>query len=653
MMALYRKELRSLLPMFALSLFLVSGDVIARPLMERLDEDTFSDVAGITAGEGTFLGFIMAILSFMMAYASLPREHDEGTIEFLYALPITRRGIFVSKSLAGLTMLWATCAMGQVTNALIVMWNPQSFGGEQLSFRLAATAALLHALVATVMYGHGLFASFFRRFGLLPYAMAAYVLVVVTEVAPELAWLDPLRLSRCQYVGSELVVPWSDAAFHIGISGLTTVVAYVLWMGSLDRLRNFFAQRSTLFSVGFGCATAALGFLGFFVLGFWAVNEYGNAPPPDPRVAQEAQGVTFQTSEARTEHYVFIYPDNFHDAALQLMSRSDRVLEEVTHVVGETEVPAVTVDLAEVSGHHEGITAGARIRMGLVDQDAWRLVHVLAHESAHVLQGTTSHLRLMENGDTTRFFVEGGAEWVAFTACTGPRTVMTPEELEQENELRAVSRLVAVASWERQQIRFDDLVDNTGFVARWDTTLAYPLGETFSEAIARACGPEAYGNVIRAFTREDLPQDATHEVLFRHVLGTVGCDYEHVGAAWDQLLAETAEAERARIDAIPRMSGGVIGYEGDDVIIEATLDRAPLPLEHYAVRVRADTATPDTEVRSAIGTVVENSVPRRVRFAIPRAGVRGLRFEMLFSVVVDERAFPVSEAWQGAALPPE
>ena len=60
MIGLYRKELRSLLPMFALSIFLVSGDVIARPLMERLDEDTFSDVAGLTAGEGSFLGFIIS-----------------------------------------------------------------------------------------------------------------------------------------------------------------------------------------------------------------------------------------------------------------------------------------------------------------------------------------------------------------------------------------------------------------------------------------------------------------------------------------------------------------------------------------------------------------------------------------------------------------
>ncbi len=651
MIALYRKEMRSLLPMLALAMFLVSGDVIGRPLTERLDEDTFSEVAGLLSGEGSFLGFIISILAFMMAYASFPREHDEGTIEFLYALPITRRGIFVAKGLAGVTMLWATAWMGQLTNALIVVWNPASFEGEQLDLRLAATAALLHALVATVAYGHGLLASFFRRFGLLPYALVAYLLIVITEVAPELAWLDPLRIARCEYVGAQLVVPWDDVAFHLGIAGLATVAAYVLWMGSLDRLRGFFAQRSAVFTLGFGCATAALGFVGFFVMGFWAINEYGSTPPEDPTASHEAEGVTFQTSEARTTHYVFIYPDNLHDTAMQLVSRSDRVLEEITRVVGEPVAPAVTVDLAEVSEHHEGITAGARIRLSLVDQDSWRLVHVLAHESAHVLQGTASHLRLMENGDTTRFFIEGGAEWVAFTACTGERTVMTPDELVQERELLAASRLVAVTSWERHQIHFDDLVDNTGFVTRWDTTLAYPLGETFSEAIARACGPPTYGDVIRSFTRPEVPQDAVHDVLFRDALTSVGCDYERVGAAWDELMTETALAERARIDAIPRLSGGVIGFEESDVVIEATLDRAPLAAEHYTLRVRADAATPDTEVRGVRGDIVEGSAPRRVRFAIPTSTIRGLRFEILFSVIVDERAFPVSEAWQGASLP--
>ena len=655
MIALYRKELRSLLPMLALSMFLVSGDLIARPLTERLDEKSFSNVAGLEPGEGGFLGFIVSILAFMVAYASFPREHDEGTIEFLYALPITRRGIFAAKSLAGLTMLWATCAIGQITNAMIVAWNPQSFYGEQLNLRLAATAALLHGLVATVMYAHGLLASFFRRFGLLPYAMIAYVLIVITELAPELAWLDPLRLARCEYVGSRLIVPTSDALFHLGIAGLAAFVAYVLWMGSLDRLRAFFAQRSPWLSVGFGCMTAALAFVGLFVVSFWVMNETGGVAPVDPRVAREAEGVTFQTSEARTAHYAFVYPDNLHDRAMELVSRSDRVLEEAARVVGEHTVPSITVDLAEVSSHHEGITAGHRIRMGLdmggADQASWRLVHVLAHESTHVLQGAGSNLRIMEYGDATRFFVEGGAEWVAFETCLGPSTVMTTDELEQERELRAASRVVAAASWERLSIRFDDLVDNGQFTARWDTALAYPIGETFSEAIARACGPEAYGNAVRSFARTEVPQDAQHDVLFRDALSSFGCDYERVGAAWDGLMTELVTSERTRIDAIPRMSGGVIGTEGSHVIVEMTLDRAPLAVENYVVRVRADAATPDTEIRAMHGTIVQGSVPRRVRFAIASAAVRGPHFELLFSLDVDARAFPYSEAWQGASLP--
>ena len=51
MLALYRKELRGLFPMLVLSMFLVSGDLISRPITERLDEDTFSDVAGLMPGD--------------------------------------------------------------------------------------------------------------------------------------------------------------------------------------------------------------------------------------------------------------------------------------------------------------------------------------------------------------------------------------------------------------------------------------------------------------------------------------------------------------------------------------------------------------------------------------------------------------------------
>jgi hypothetical protein len=169
------------------------------------------------------------------------------------------------------------------------------------------------------------------------------------------------------------------------------------------------------------------------------------------------------------------------------------------------------------------------------------------------------------------------------------------------------------------------------------------------EAIARACGDEAVGKVMRSFARADVPQGATGEVLFRDALASFGCDLESVGTAWDALLAETAATERARIDAIPRMSGGVVSRTSDSLVVEGTLDRAPLPDEQYTLRFRTDERTPDTQVRSVPGVVIEGSAPRRVRFTIPRRGVSGPRFEILFSISVDERAFPFSELWQGAS----
>ena len=376
--------------------------------------------------------------------------------------------------------------------------------------------------------------------------------------------------------------------------------------------------------------------------------------------------VSFATSEARTDHYAFVYPSSMEDRALHLISRADRILEAASRVVGASRVPSITVDMAEQSGHHEGIASGTRIRMGTQGQADWRLVHVLAHESAHVVQSEVSNRYLMEHGLTTRFFIEGGAEWVAFETVSEGRLAgtVTAEEQQQDAELRRFSRVVAATSFERHRIRLEDTLDDTTFRARWDTTLAYPYGETFAEAVARACGDDAVGRAFDTFGREGAPQDATGESLYRDAFTSIGCDYESVAAAHELLIAETLRTERALIDTIPRMQGGVTGVENGDVVIEATLDRAPLTVAsprgeratQYNLRVRNDASAPDTEVRGFRGAIVpptlgEESAPTRVRFYVPRASLTGARFDFLFSMDVDERAFPFSEAWQSAPVP--
>lgn len=680
-LTLLTKELRALWPLGLLGFALISGDLISRPLTERIDENTYDHVAGIGTGEGGFLAFLFWLLAFFVAYAAFPREHDERTIELLYALPLRRRSIFFAKALAGALTLTLVAAMGQGTNFVLQALNPDSVEGHQMQPDLVLRIVFLHATVAVVLYAHGLFASLFRLFGALPYVFLFFVLAFVGEMMPELGWLNPGSIVRAEYEGSALLMPWGTIGFHVAVALGVGVLAYVGWMTPNGAVRDALATRSTLSLVALGGGSVAVLVTGMVLFVVWVGMTYDAAHPPvDPSEEHEVAPIAFGTAEARTSHYAFIYASSFEERALRLVRRSDRVLETDGAIVGATTLPFISVDLAEVSAHHEGIASGTRIRMGAQEQPDWRLLHVLAHESAHVLQNEVSRRYLMEHGQTTRFFIEGGAEWVAFEALSEGRLgdAATDEEVREDRELRRASRIVAAASWERHRIRVEDSFDDSLFRAQFDTVLAYPYGETFAEAVARACGDAAVGATFRTFGREGAPQDVEGEALFRDAFASIGCDYEAVLAAHDALMQELVTTERAAIDTIPRLEGGVVGRvrvdaseassegegegEGDanvdttmagmDVVrLEATLDRPPLPHERYSVRYRLSPAAADTEVRGVRGRIVEGSSPRRVVFDIPVSSLTVSRFEYLFSLEVDARAFPYSERWQSAPVP--
>ena len=87
---LLRKELRSLRPFLGLVLFVEALSAVdelttrqpdLRPLAVTIGEDIAS------ASESRYLMFI---LSLALAAGLLVREHDEGTLEFLDSLPLSR-----------------------------------------------------------------------------------------------------------------------------------------------------------------------------------------------------------------------------------------------------------------------------------------------------------------------------------------------------------------------------------------------------------------------------------------------------------------------------------------------------------------------------------------------------------------------------------
>ena len=99
MRTLYRKELRGLLPLLVLIALLFGSDFLFRPVAERLDVVSWVDQSGhLSPGEGKIYALLLMAMALIAAYSVFPREHDEMTIELLYALPITRRSIFFFRS---------------------------------------------------------------------------------------------------------------------------------------------------------------------------------------------------------------------------------------------------------------------------------------------------------------------------------------------------------------------------------------------------------------------------------------------------------------------------------------------------------------------------------------------------------------------------
>lgn len=631
MRSLVAKELRALVPMMILCFLVISGDLLFRPFTERLDEASWQSISSIESGDGGGMAFMFALLAFFVAYAAFPREHDEGTIAYLGSLPVTPARIFAAKVGAGLLVLIAFPMIGQLTNWILQLPNPQSFSGNQFRAEVAITAGALQAIFASIVYGHALLASSLRRFGLLPYALAVWVLVALEEIAPELAWVSPASICRFEYEGTRLTIPWLPIVVHSIVSAIAIALAYFAWMGPFDRLRELAAPkkegRSLPATLALGCATSIIGVLVFALLIFVSLREAerGVLDPP-------SEGVSWQTAEVRSARYAFVYPTNLRGRATRLAGAADAILERVIAVTGAEDPGLITVDLAESSGHHEGIAAGTRIRMGLLQDDENRLRHVLAHESTHVIQGRESDRRLADHGAITRFFVEGSAEWVAYEVVS---------DLEDE---RRQSRIVAAASWSRHELDLEDVLDDARLRERYDTTLVYSLGETWADAIASACGRAAIGGVIRAIGRADAPDDPGALGIWQDALQHAGCSEAAVRLRWERAMRDLVESERDAIAAIPRAGAGVVGAGGERTVIVAELDRPAPPGAEWWVRVRRDRAASDTEVRGARGAL-EDAV--HVRFELARE-LTYPRFDLEVCMIPEGGNWPFCEPWQSA-----
>lgn len=632
MIALYRKELRALAPFALLGMLLVSGDLFVRPLTERHDEASWMHIASyVEPGRDSAGGWIWMVLAASIAYAAYPREHDEGTIALLHALPIRPSSIYLAKVAAGWSALLAIVLVLLFTDGLQSNLSPASLEGGQWRLGLALELAALQLALGLVVYGHALLASVARLFGLIPYVVLLLMTNILEDTIPPLIWADPTELVAPRYHGRALVFPWGPLAVQGAIALFAYLLAYLSWVGpaarvgrAIERLRASIAGK-----LAAGCA-------GIFALGLLTLIALGVliGGMPDDDEAPDGQGSAIVATEVATERYRLSVPSALRARAEPLVADADRLHEAVRVRLGADVGPVLVADLTDTSAEHLGLTAWTTLRVGLAgERDPAQLRRTFVHETAHAFQHRLSDGRGPSRA--TRFFIEGSAEYLA--------QVVVPDAAEHDR-----MRAVAAASWTRHRMRFEDLADDRRLRARFDPMLVYPLGELFTAALVETYGEAAIGDVLRAMGREGAPRDLPPRAYWEDTLRAAGCDLETALAAFERVVAREAARQREAIDALPRLGGGVQAREAGHLRLEATLDRDAPPEARFYARVRSGPDAGDTETLVVEGEI-DRADPRRVTFRVLAPLLPARRFQILFSVAPGPRGWAFSESWQWAS----
>lgn len=612
-----RKELRQLLPVAVVfgALELVG---ILETLVVRAPEDvSWADLGLVLRPDlSSAVALMLLTFAFVAAYMQLPREFEQRTVEFLFALPVTRTRVFFTKFLA-VCILGVSIALADgVINWWLQLFASGSFVQDQFRLSLAALEVGLLSAYFIVCAAYGMLLSFWRRLAL-PIVFAIWiVLTVIEQVWPWLAPLNVMNLLHLEHVGREPRVAWGAWAGHVLGASVALGLAAWLWLEH----RSWAERRSPRRDWGpvlngaywvslVGGVLVALGVAAFVA----------------SREGAQDTGAT-DTQTLQTEHFVFEYPTAAREPAMLVMREADTAYVRVSEMLGVERAGRVVADLTEQSEMHAGIAGWKKVRINVGSEDPGWLKHVLYHEVAHVMAAAATNTRISEHHHATFLFSEGLAEYVASSLLKSEREDPTWLPLAGT----AVTRL---------DITFDDLVDQSRFLARYDPNLVYPVGHSWVVALVRACGEQAPQRVLRSMRREDLPQRLSGRDFWEQVMLGARCSLEVVNARWLSAMQRAARAAK-----IPTPVGVFVG-KGERAQFEVDLEGArPDATYSVGLRVRDNPRSSLAQTAHARGRWQGEAVVLEVDARV----VAGERFQFQVGVVPLAGGRPFFGRWQQA-----
>ncbi len=501
------KELRQLAPILVLwSVVLLIG-YISQLATIRLDQHSFSAWCGefCSAGlnaESMFFVVVTAIFCVVTAYSLFPREHDDATIDFLNALPVSRATIFVAKCLAAWLAVSAISSLSYVLDYGLLTLNSQSIDGKAYP-GVMATQALRDALFAYVVVAHGVFLSRFRTPGLIVYALYFLGLIWWENSRGSAGAFNIFAFYSNEFVGEKLLLNWSTIVPHLIAATVIYIAAFRLWHRAESRVvQRLNEQRQ-------------IGWLGmvFSVLAFLLISSVMAGRFVADSVMGDREAVA-------TDQYNFIFVANSQKTVDSLVEHADEDFQALAGLLNTEEKPEIVVDLTAQKGHVAGLAVWKKIQMDISDgQTDSNYRRILSHETAHVFQSVLTERKLARDTNATLFFTEGMAQLTSFRIVPDPA-------------MKRKNQVVAALAWKRHDIRFRDLSNYSNFERRFDAELVYSLAETWVEALVQTCGDRILGDVLRSAGRDGVPPGLPGEVYWRQILQHVNCELETVNVNW-------------------------------------------------------------------------------------------------------------------------
>lgn len=532
---LLRKELRAQAPFAGFVLALIVVDVLDGLLSMFPDQLSLTRVMeSLTAAGNAGASLLSAILAFALGTGLLVREVEEGTLEHLDALPVSRAQIFTAKVLVA-SLILATVPVVDVALAAVRWTTARTSLFPPIEWSWLLTGGALRMLGLLFFASAAMALSFLGRFGWASMAVLVLAHSALAKQFPAVGAYNPAQLTRPVFSGQSWVIPSALVAATSAVTVANVAIAALAFSRVGDRLWVIGAAQKRWLSV------AAVVF-SVLAIGAASVTVFSRDRRTAPGTATFGnQG----ESRGETARYTMIYPASLSASATELLAVADIAHDAVLArlAVPPERAVRIVVDATGSARRTAGTASGRRVRLALTGGDADRAV--LAHETAHVYAQELSGARLDDERRWTATFNEGLASYVEYA------DFRAPERLER---LRAVAQTMKA----RHPLTLELAFDRAALQRDYDGELVYALGESFIAALVVSAGPDAPARVLTALGRSGVPGNLRGMERWRDAFQAAGIDLDVLEARWLAGLDEgAAVAER-----FPRLVGTVTEADG-------------------------------------------------------------------------------------------